>query len=207
MNFSEAFAGLRLGEGEVAVAWLGQGSFAFKWRKMQIFVDPYLSHSLEKSAGWRRWFEPPLQPEEARPDVVIFTHDHQDHLDPGTVPALAQHSEAVFVGPQSCLDHAHELGVASERLVQLESGDALEVRGVYLRAFHADHMHPWGPPVPDAISLELTFGSLRILNAADTTLREEVVKEVKGLGPDVLLVPINGRFGNMDGTDAAIYTQ
>ena len=197
---------LRLDEHQVAVAWLGQGSFAFKWREVQIFVDPYLSHSLEDTAGWRRWFEPPLRPEEARPDVVVFTHDHQDHVDPGTVPALAQ-SDALFVGPQSCLDHAHELGVAPERLVRLESGDALDVRGVHLRAFHADHMHPWGPPTPDAISVELNFGGLRVLNAADTTLREEVVKEVKGLEPDILLVPINGRFGNMDGTDAAIYTQ
>ena len=207
MTFRERFESLAVPTDQVAVAWLGQGSFAFKWREVQIFVDPYLSHSLEESAGWRRWFEPPLRPEEARPDVVVFTHDHQDHLDPGTVPALAQHSDALFVGPQSCLDHARELGVASERLLRLEAGESTEVRGVHLRAFHADHMHPWGPPVPDAISLELNFGGLRVLNAADTTLREEVVREVKGLKSDVLLVPINGRFGNMDGTDAAIYTQ
>ena len=204
---AETFGKLQVGEKQIAVAWLGQGSFAFKWRAVQVYVDPYLSNSLEESAGWRRWFAPPLRPDEARPDIVVFTHDHQDHLDPGTVPGLAQHSDALFVGPQSCLDHARELGVASERLVRLEAGQSLHVRGVHLKATHADHMHPWGPPVPDAISLELGFGALRVLNAADTTLRTEVIKEVAGSEPDILLVPINGRFGNMDGTDAAIYTQ
>lgn len=206
-TFAQTFASLAVAENQLAVAWLGQGSFAFKGQAVQVYVDPYLSNSLEESAGWRRWFEPPLRPDEARPDVVVFTHDHQDHLDPGTVPELARHSGAVFVGPQSCLDHARELGVASERLIRLEAGESLEVCGVRLKATHADHMHPWGPPVPDAISLELGFGTLRVLNAADTTLREEVLKEVAGLAPDILLVPINGRFGNMNGADAAIYTQ
>ena len=209
-RLAERLDTLEVPEGQAAIGWLGQGSFVFKTSGgTLIYLDPYLSHGLESRLGWKRWFAPPILPEEVRADMVIVTHNHLDHIDPDTVPGLvaqAQNAETVFVGPQSCLDALVELGVRREQTVLLEAGQNVSVLGIPLRASHADHMHP-SDPTPDAISVWLELNGVSVLNAADTTYRSEVISEVRGSRPDVVLVPINGRWGNMDGTDAAQYVR
>ena len=194
--------------GQAAIAWLGQGSFAFKTSGgTLIYVDPYLSYGLEPRLGWKRWFAPPVLPEEVRADLVIVTHNHLDHIDPDTIPGLVaqkRNANTLFAGPQTCLDALVKLGVRREACVLLGAGMSATVAGVALHATHADHMHP-SDPVPDAISVRLELDGVSVLNAADTTYRDEVIREVRGSRPDVVLVPINGRWGNMDGTDAAQY--
>ena len=70
--------------GKVAAWWLGGSGFVFKTPAgAQVYVDPYLSDVVNAIFGMARAFPAPLRPEEVRPDVIISTHWHEDHLDPG----------------------------------------------------------------------------------------------------------------------------
>src|SRR3546814_12834793 len=60
----------------------------------------------------------PLAPSEVTDaDWVLITHDHIDHCDPHTLPALAAASpRARFMGPPSVLGLLARWGIAAERL-------------------------------------------------------------------------------------------
>ena len=68
--------------------WLGQAGFWIDTGAHRILIDPYLSDSLaRKYAGQandhRRMMPVPVVPEALpRPDVVLVTHAHTDHMDP-----------------------------------------------------------------------------------------------------------------------------
>src|SRR4029453_10780453 len=74
-----------------ALWWLGQSGFLLKRGDRFLLVDPYLSDSLtEKYAGTEtphvRMTRRVVAPERLNfVDVVLATHGHTDHLDPGTL--------------------------------------------------------------------------------------------------------------------------
>src|SRR6185437_13451709 len=78
--------------GQAACWWLGGSGFVLKSPGgTQVYIDPYLSDSVQAIFGQGRAFPTPIAPEQARPDVLIVTHWHEDHLDPGTIPLIARH--------------------------------------------------------------------------------------------------------------------
>src|SRR2546423_329648 len=97
--------------GHVTGWWLGGSGFVFKTPGgTQIYVDPYLSDIVRDIFGSARAFPPPIVAEQARPDIVISSHWHEDHLDPGAIPVIAQHSPTTrFIMPPSATAHAAAL--------------------------------------------------------------------------------------------------
>jgi len=71
------------------ITWLTQGGFLFENNGKRLVVDPYMSNAAEKQAGFKRLVPFPLTLAELRPDVLLCTHDHLDHLDPEAVPRIA----------------------------------------------------------------------------------------------------------------------
>lgn len=94
----------RIGTGP-GIHWLGQAGFWIDTGAHRILIDPYLSDSLaRKYAGQandhRRMMPAPIAPEALpRPDVVLVTHAHTDHMDPETLGPL--HC-AFPISPSSC---------------------------------------------------------------------------------------------------------
>ena len=64
------------------VTWLTQSGLLFENKKMKILVDPYLSDSLgEVKPEKKRRIPVDESFFEVKPDVILITHDHTDHLD------------------------------------------------------------------------------------------------------------------------------
>ena len=72
------------------ITWLGQLGLWIETDRASIMVDPYLTDSIYERVGgdYRRLV--PLRPEylACRPDVILLTHDHSDHLDIPSLKAL-----------------------------------------------------------------------------------------------------------------------
>src|SRR3546814_15935762 len=104
----------------IPVRLLGQSGCRLGFPGCTIYVDPYLSNSVQEldAPDLARLTPIPLQPGQVDDaDWVLITHDHIDHCDPHTLPALAEASPtASFVGPAPVLRPLGEWGIAGERL-------------------------------------------------------------------------------------------
>src|ERR1700678_1914912 len=80
--------------GSLVIWWLGQSGFLIKSRTGLLAVDLYLSEHLTKkyestSRPHIRMTRAPIRGHELQSvDLVLASHKHSDHLDPGTFPDL-----------------------------------------------------------------------------------------------------------------------
>ena len=213
----EEIATTRPEPGSLAFWWLGQSGFAIKSRSGLMVVDPYLSeHLTAKYASTDRphvrMTSAPLRGSDlAGVSLVLATHKHSDHMDPGTLPDLMRASpDATLVLPCSLVDHARGLGIPHDQILAMETGDLHAQSGFLVRALPSAHEEL----DIDADGRNLYFGyvieadGLRLYHSGDTIVYDDLPG---WLGPepfDALFLPINGRDpsrgvpGNMTAAEA-----
>ena len=177
------------------LTWLGQGGFLIRCGGAAICLDPYLSDSCERSGGHTRIAPPPLDPGGIDADVFVFTHDHMDHLDEGTLRKIDLCAH-LFAAPASCREHLRRLGVPQERLLRFDRGESFGIVDAELHAVFADHTE-------DSIGLVVRAGGRTIYFTGDTLFSPRLAKEAAPFSPDILVTCINGRWGNMGAEEAA----
>lgn len=192
--------------GHVSCWWLGGSGFIFKTpANTVLYLDPYLSDSVKGIFGVDRAFAPPVSPEQVRTDAVISTHWHEDHLDPGTIPAVARENPAAkFIMPPSATSHALSWRLNRSQVMGLTYGNTIQVKDVTVEATPA--RHEAGIPgweVPDAMGVLLRVGELTIYHCGDTEY-DVRLRRLKSRGPHVALLCINGISGNMNAHEAAM---
>lgn len=202
---------------ELAVWWLGQSGFAIKSRTGLLVIDPYLSeHLTTKYASTPRphirMTESPLRGHELPGvNLVLASHKHSDHMDPGTLPDLMRvNPSATLIVPCSQFEHARSLGIVHDQIIAMEAGDLHAQSGFLIRAIPSAHE----TLDIDADGRHLYFGyvieadGLRLYHSGDTIVYDDLPG---WLGPepfDVLFLPINGRDpargvpGNMSAAEA-----
>lgn len=210
-------AGSRPEPGCLAVWWLGQSGFLIQSRNGILVIDPYLSEHLTlKYAGTARehvrMTAAPFRGKELRGvDLVLGSHKHSDHIDPGTLPDLMEASpRATLAVPRALVDHAIHLGLPGDRVVGLEAGDVFEKAGFRVRAIPSAHE---GLDT-DADGFHLYLGFVveaegrRVYHSGDS-MRYEAMADWLGHDPfDAMFLPINGRNpsrgvpGNMSAAEA-----
>ncbi len=188
---------------ELRLWWLGQAGFVIEGEGHRVVIDPYLSDSLaEKYRGAKfphlRMMPAPVSPHEiAHVDLVLATHAHTDHLDPGTLPALmTANPGALLVAPRAAravaLDRS---GIAAGRLVCVEAGETLDVAGIRLSAVRAAHetLERDADGAHRFLGLALTVAGRTVFHSGDTIPFPGQAQEVRALGADLALFPVNGR--------------
>ena len=190
---------LPLAERAVGLSWLGQAGFALRAGDATVLIDPFLS-------PWDgRLYESALPPAWAQGvDVVLCTHEHVDHFDASSAPAIAAASPgAMFVVPTPIVDMVTEAGIDSDRVVGVQSGDDLELAGLRIRpvpAMHGvtmDDAYGFGETLSEGLVRFLGFvldaGGVRLYHAGDTIHFDGLETTLRELAIDVGLLPINGR--------------
>ena len=195
----ETLCELPLADGGVGLNWLGQAGFALRAGGTTALIDPFLS-----PCEGRR-YESGLQPARAeRVDLVLCTHEHVDHFDASSAPAIASASPgAVFVVPTPIVDMVTEAGIAPDRVVGVQPGDDVELAGVRIRPVAAMHgvtmedAYGFGEELSGGLVRFLGFvldaGGVRLYHAGDTIGFDGMASALRDLAIDVALLPINGR--------------
>jgi len=124
---------------------LGQSGFRFALGSTVLYVDPYLSDSVEKAEGPELARQVPIwkAPDQVGDaDWVLITHGHMDHCDLDTLVPLSRASgECRFLGPRVVTDVLVEAGIDPARIV-VAGGDwialADELRVHAVLAAHPD---------------------------------------------------------------------
>ncbi|REE55350.1 L-ascorbate metabolism protein UlaG (beta-lactamase superfamily) [Paenibacillus taihuensis] len=200
----------RVPYGTLAIWFLGQMSVVVKGDDTIVYIDPYLA-----DAPYRR-FAPPFRPEEAvNADCVLITHEHIDHLDPDTIPAMAgNNNETVFVAPGCCQNALAELGVQSDRRVPAKTGDWQQLNKLRYKPIPAAHEELEYDPELDHrfVGYMIQLNGVTLYHAGDTTIYSGLLDTVQAEKVDCALLPINGRdpfrlargiVGNMSFREAA----
>jgi L-ascorbate metabolism protein UlaG (beta-lactamase superfamily) len=202
----------------VALYWLGQAGYAIRTPGGTALIDPFLAPNPD------RVFPPPFAAEAATGlDLILCTHDHIDHLDHESLPALARASpEARIVVPSPIVSVVTGLGIDGSRVTGMQPGEHVELAGIRISAVPAMH----GTSMADAYSFgrERSGGMYRFLgfildcggavlyHAGDTVIFEGMQDLLRPFNVDVALLPINGRspereavdlVGNLDEREAA----
>jgi len=183
--------------------WLGQAGFVVEGEGRRVVIDPYLSDSLaEKYRGTKfphiRMMPAPVAAHEiAHVDLVLATHAHTDHLDPGTLPVLMAASPGtLLVAPKAARAIALERsGIGPERLVCMDAGETLTVAGLRLSSTRSAHetLERDATGNHRFLGFALTLAGRTVFHCGDTIPFEGQAAEVRALKADLALFPVNGR--------------
>jgi L-ascorbate metabolism protein UlaG (beta-lactamase superfamily) len=183
--------------------WLGQAGFFLHYGGLNVIIDPYLSNSLaDKYKGKEfphvRMMPPPIQPQEVRQlDWVLCTHRHSDHMDPGTLPVLADvNPHCRFIVPRAEQELALAMGLTVSRTEFVNAGEKLNLgERVWLEAVPSAHeqfkvnardMHYY-------LGYILGFDEIRLYHSGDCVPYDGLAEHLLARQIDVALLPINGR--------------
>lgn len=189
--------------GEPGLFWLGQAGYWIETGRRRILIDPYLSDSLAvKYAGrandHRRMTPPPVEVADLpRPDLVLVTHAHTDHMDGDTLRPLAERFAGLpFVVPAARLAVARERIGGETLLLPAEADTRIEpVPGVAVTVFPA--AHETRERDSEGRDLFLGYGieaeGLRLYHSGDTIPFDGLAARLAGFAADIALLPVNGR--------------
>jgi len=198
---------------KVEVLWLGHAATRVTTAAGKVIViDPWLVTNPKTPPEYRK------AGALGKVDLILVTHAHEDHL--GEAPALARRYKVPLWGPYGLNITLRNLGALPSSLAPLmnQGGTIAPFPGVKVTQVRAEHssellwtdpktkkheVHPGGEAVGYVIELENGF---KIYHMGDTALFGDMKFIAEYYKPDLILIPIGGRFG-MDPKDAAYATR
>jgi L-ascorbate metabolism protein UlaG (beta-lactamase superfamily)/glycosyltransferase involved in cell wall biosynthesis len=202
----------------ISVQLLGQSGCRLTFPCATVYVDPYLSNSVQEldAPDLNRKVPIPFLPDSVTDaDLVLITHAHIDHCDPYTLPKLAAASpQAQFVGPEPVVRHLIEWGIARNRITLASESWHPLAGDLRLRAIPAAH-----PEIKrdeqgnlSCVGYLLEYAGHLIYLAGDTFARQEIIDALVVDGPiHTAFLPVNehnffrnrrGIIGNMSVREA-----
>lgn len=201
MTFKEKLEAASPGSGEIALFWLGQAGFIIKNSLGKTAViDPYLSDAVERICGLKRLMMPVIEGCELSVDHILITHRDEDHLDMDVIPEIMERcTSAKLYAPGRAYEMCEEASIDPARLVRFDKGASAEADGFRFEAVYADH----GDHAPEAIGYLVETEGYRLYFTGDTSYQVDRMAYAYSKEIDILIVPINGEYGNMNSLEAA----
>jgi L-ascorbate 6-phosphate lactonase len=204
-SLAKRIQGTQVPAKSVAVFWLAQAGFVFKTPTGKIiYTDPYLTDYVQRALpeygqAFKRVMPKLIEADEVDADYIVSTHSHQDHLDVDALPILVKNERLHFFGSPDCQIYYEESGISAKRFSIVHKGESLELGDFTLSGVYADH----GDLAPDAMGFLFNFGGIKIWQVGDTAYRPDMWQDLFRANIDIILPPINGAFGNLNGVEAA----
>jgi L-ascorbate metabolism protein UlaG (beta-lactamase superfamily) len=199
-----AAARWQIGVSIMKVTWLTQAGYLFESGKMRILIDPYLSDSLgEKNPDKKRRIPADKAALSIRPDVILITHAHEDHLNLETLlPVLDEYDNITILCSESSFSAIKALGKyeGKHNIVMLAAHSVWSEGGITFYAVRAEHSDR------SAVGFIIDDGNKTYYHSGDTLYNYDVLDDVLDLvedGVDFAFLPINGKGNNMNAKDAA----
>lgn len=183
------------------ITWLGQAGLLFEKDGVRVLADPYLSDSCGKvNPKSKRRVPVDENMLKIRPDILICTHNHLDHLDPETLENYLTADSAVTVlCSENGFPELRKFG-GNNNYVMMHPGTEWTEKGLKFSAVSAEHSEL------TAIGIIIDDGEKKYYVTGDTLYNKNIFPQ---LPSDIYAVflPINGKGNNMNMTDAARFAK
>ncbi|MDY2880627.1 MAG: MBL fold metallo-hydrolase [Candidatus Borkfalkiaceae bacterium] len=196
---ANAIARVAVPQGKVACFWLGQAGFVFKTSGgVLIAVDPYFSDCCNRYFGFRRITPAVMRATDVEFDYLFASHAHFDHFDPDSVPLMMQNGRTKLICASDCATECGRLGIDGKNVVFLKEGEVFCEGEISAEAVSCDH----GSLAPLAVGFLFGIAGKKIYFTGDTSFREDYFTDPRRSRADLLILPINGAFGNLNEEEA-----
>lgn len=183
----------QVGANQVAIWWLGQATFAFKFGQSIVYIDPFYRAEHQEPKSMQ---EMPLKPEEfTGAELICCTHEHLDHIDPETLPGSAAASpQATVVIPAATREMVSKMNIPAARIHTMRGDDTFEHRGIKVSALPAAHMELERTDRDGFRYLGYVFqaNGVTLYQTGDTQPYAGWAERVNKFKLDVALLPISG---------------
>jgi len=171
---------IKTSQGELKIVFIGHGTLMFKFNDQVIHVDP-----VSRMADYS------LLP---KADLILITHHHGDHLDPGAIKQITKQNTKI-IGPKQCLLEIYKkIVITMKKLDAMKNGEQKTCMNHNIKAvpmYNIKHKRKNGDPYhkkSEGNGYIVTFGNKRVYIAGDT----ENTPEMKALEDiDVAFLPMN----------------
>ena len=193
-------------ENEINIAWIGHSTMLINFYGTIILTDPVLFERIGLYFfglvfGPNRYSLPALEFDEIpKPDLVLLSHAHMDHMDYKTLVSLTDK----FPGMIDCITAYNTSDVISDlewkSLSELDWGEEKEVLGIRFKALEVKHFgwrFPWEKDRSKGYMIDgrsynaylIEKNGKRILFGGDMAFSDKLVN-VLGKPVDIALMPI-----------------
>lgn len=178
--------------------WIGQAGYYFRTSQgTHIMIDPYLSDSLAQVKGPRFTRQVPIQEAlfKAPLDMLVLTHNHDDHTNLATLDILLDRPPIDVIAPPAVCQLLLDRYGSGHNYIFATPGLEFTENDVLLKATFAAHSDP------EAIGITLEADGLTLCHTGDTLFHRAVLQDLPR-NADALFFPINGVGNNMNCADA-----
>lgn len=158
--------------GELAITLLDHASLSLSWRGKVVYLDP-----------WAKVGDLALLP---KADLILVTHDHQDHMDSAAIALLSKVGTVVAANPGA--------GAKLAGAAVLRNGESGTFAGIPVKAvpaYNLVHKRAGGVPYHpkgEGNGYLITFGETKVYVAGDT---EDIPEMREMQGVDIAFLPVN----------------
>ena len=134
-------------EGQLSFTWFGHSALLIQLDGKKILIDPMLGPYASPVPGTvRRFSEAPVDQWNEMPeiDIVIYSHDHYDHLDYYTFKRIKDKVRH-FVMPLGVSAHLMHWGLPAEKITECDWGDELDLGAIKLVCCPTKHFSGRSP--------------------------------------------------------------
>ena len=187
------------------ITWIGQAGLLFETDGKKILIDPYLSNCVVK-VNPKNYRRVPVDERflEIKPDVILVTHNHLDHVDPETLcHYLTPDATCLVLAPDGSWQEIRKhFPATSCNYVLFNDGTTWNEGAVTFRAVKAEHSDP------GAIGVIISAEGKNYYVTGDTLYSERVFDSLPSpLDLHAIFLPVNGVGNNMNMTDAANFAR
>lgn len=183
--------------------WLGHSTVLLEVDGLRVLTDPVWSERISPfGVAAPRRFQPVPIPVTDVPelDAIVISHDHFDHLDRGTIEALAGRTPP-FVVPLGVGMYLEAWGIPPERVIELDWWESIAIRGVMITATPSQHFSGrvgnrnktlWA-------SFVIETANRRVFFSGDTALTPEFEQVRERFAPfDLVMLEVGGFHPSWD---------
>ncbi|HZQ05528.1 MAG TPA: MBL fold metallo-hydrolase [Anaerolineae bacterium] len=145
---------------------LGGPSFVYQTPETTIWIDPYFYGTPDDAVpDAYRAVAIPINPNEVTfGDIIISTHDHEDHCSRDTLPPMVRNTAAMCVAPESSTRKMIGFGIPADRIRTVKPGDRFQFRDVEFNiypSYDANEIY--------AVTYVLNSGGVKLFISGDTS--------------------------------------